>query len=286
MAHRLVDGEPEVGGVDDEVVGPGLDRRRRHLLGQEHGECLELGVPVPAPCRGVLPAPADRGRQGPHRLERARCGVHGHRLDDGVDAHPALRRDGARQIGVVLVLHDREHPRRDVVDDLGRQEPARPVLEEGHLVGERHGRGVHVVGRRPGDGAVGGLVGHLDAGAQRRGRLGRQPRGVVGEVRRRVRVQLDRRGEADGAVAHDVETDAELGVVDGGLDVTVTQRHELRPDPLDPDLGVTAPERGGPLQRGGAHLVERETLQTRAGRWQLRALSRPRRPGRGSCRPR
>ena len=64
VPDRLVDGEEEVGRVDDEVVAAGLDRRRLRLLPQQLGDLGQLAAPVPAGAGQVLPArgrPAGRG---------------------------------------------------------------------------------------------------------------------------------------------------------------------------------------------------------------------------------
>ena len=68
-----------------------------------------------------------------------------HGLEGRVDPDPAL--DGGRpgQVGEVLVLADGQHRGGDVVDPWALQQPAAPVFEEGHLVGERHAS----AGRRP-----------------------------------------------------------------------------------------------------------------------------------------
>ncbi len=286
VPHRLVDGEPQVRRVDDEVVGPGLHRRGRHLLGQERRQRLELGGEVPAVARGVLPAAPHRRGDGPHRLEGPRLGVHGDGFDHRVDADASLGGHRARQVGVVLVLDHGEHPGGDVVDDLGCHEPPAPVLEEGHLVGQRHRGGVHLVGRGPLHLAVGGLLGHLHPGPEGGRGLGGQAGGVLRQPGGGLGGELDGGREPDGPVPHHVQPDPDLGVVHGGLHPAVAQRHELRTDPLHPHLGVAAPERLGPLQGRVAHLSERQPRQpvavpgphARTLRQEL-GLSRPRRPG-------
>ena len=71
VADRLVDGQPEVRRVDDQVVAAGLDGRRRELLGEQLGQLGELGVPVVAVAGEVLPAAADRRGDRAHRVEDA-----------------------------------------------------------------------------------------------------------------------------------------------------------------------------------------------------------------------
>ena len=90
-------------------------------------------------------------------------------------------------------------------------------VEQRHLVGQRHGDGIDLEGAGPGDLAVGGLGGQLDAPAAG---PGRDPGGVDGladQVGRRVGPHIDGGGEPDGAVDHDPHAHAELGVVRGAL---------------------------------------------------------------------
>ena len=64
VPDRLVDGEEQVGGVDDEVVAAGLDRRRLRLLAQQLGDLGELAAPVPVavPVRYSQPLPTGGAR--------------------------------------------------------------------------------------------------------------------------------------------------------------------------------------------------------------------------------
>ncbi len=55
-----------------------------------------------------------------------------------------------------------------------------------------------------------------------------------------VGADVDRGGEPDGAVDHDPDAHAELGVVRGALGCGVTQADPLGADALDPELGVRA----------------------------------------------
>ena len=65
----LVDGEPQVRRVDDEVVGPGLDRGRLQLLGQQLGQLGQLGVPVPI----ARPTSGRSGTPSPARPAAPAC---------------------------------------------------------------------------------------------------------------------------------------------------------------------------------------------------------------------
>ena len=71
VADRLMDREPQVGGIDHQVIATSLDRWRGELLGEERRQCLELGCPVPPFALHVLPAATDRWGDRPHRLEAA-----------------------------------------------------------------------------------------------------------------------------------------------------------------------------------------------------------------------
>ena len=112
VADGLVDGEPQVGRVDHQVVVAGLDRGGGHLLGQQLGERGQLGVPVPPGAGQVLPAPSGRRGEGAHGLERAGVGVDRHRRGARVDPHPLLHRRGPGQVGVELVSPARPGRRR------------------------------------------------------------------------------------------------------------------------------------------------------------------------------
>ena len=114
VPDRLVDGQPQVGRVDHQVVPAGFDRRGSGLLGQPLGQPGQLGVPVPPGAGEVLPAPGRRGSERTHGLEPAAVGVDGGGRERRRGAHPLLERGGAGQVGVELVLpHDREpRPRR------------------------------------------------------------------------------------------------------------------------------------------------------------------------------
>src|SRR4051794_1011242 len=96
VPDRLVDGQEEVGRVDDQVVAAGLDRRGLRLLAQQVGDPGELAAPVPAGAGEVLPAATDRRREGPHALEGAGGPVDGEGGELRVDAHPLLAGAGGR----------------------------------------------------------------------------------------------------------------------------------------------------------------------------------------------
>ena len=169
VPDRLVDGEPQVGGVDDQVVAVGLDRRRRDLLGQQLGDRRQLGLPVPPLAQQVLPAPTDRRGHGPHGLEAAIV-VEGDGLDDRVDPDPPLGGLGPGQVGVVLVLGHGQDLGGDVVDGTGGQQPPAPVGQELDLVGQRDGDRIDVVGSDPVDDTVPGLRRQLHRTATGAGR--------------------------------------------------------------------------------------------------------------------
>ena len=104
MADALVDGQPEVGRVHDEVVAAGLDRWRRELVGELVGQGVELLVPVVDVADEVLPTPADRRRDRAHRVEDTARVVDPVDLDHGLQADPLLQGGGAVGVRVELVL--------------------------------------------------------------------------------------------------------------------------------------------------------------------------------------
>src|SRR5262249_6218482 len=63
VPDRLVDGQPQVRRVDDQVVAAGLDAGRLDVLGEQLGQLGDLGVEVPGGARHVLPAAAGRPGQ-------------------------------------------------------------------------------------------------------------------------------------------------------------------------------------------------------------------------------
>lgn len=254
VADRLVDGEPEIGRVDDQVVRPGLDARRTHLLGQQPGNPLQLGVPVPAGARQVLPAAPDRRSDGPHRVELAGGPVHGDRRELRMHAHPLLRGDGARGVRVELVLVDRHQRGVHVRDTLGPQEPAAPLGEQRRLLLVRYGERVDVVRRDPGPLPVRGLVGQLHplVRAGRGDHLRRQlchGHGLRGHLRRCVHRQIDPGREPPRPAVHDPYRVSEVGGVRRPGGPGVTEPPGRAPYPLEPEVRVYRAERACPCER-------------------------------------
>lgn len=102
VPDRLVDGQPQVGRVDDEVVHARLDRRRGQLLGEVLRDAGQLVVPVPGRTGEVfVAAPGGRG-QAAHRVEAALVEADGGH--HGREAHALLGGHRARGVGVELVL--------------------------------------------------------------------------------------------------------------------------------------------------------------------------------------
>jgi len=69
-----VDGQPEIGRIDHQVVAAGLDARRLHVFSQQVGQLRDLGIGIPADPGQVLPAPAGGWGDRPHRVELAAVG--------------------------------------------------------------------------------------------------------------------------------------------------------------------------------------------------------------------
>ena len=141
VADRLVDGQPQVGRVDDQVVAAGLDDGRPHLLGEQLGQLGELGVPVPAGAGQVLPAAADRRRERAHGLERAVARSTATAVSSGWMRTRCCVVVGAGGVGVELVLLDL---RRRVASTWSTPSAASSrslqLGEQRDLVGARHGR--------------------------------------------------------------------------------------------------------------------------------------------------
>ena len=177
VPDRLVDGQPQVGRVDHQVVAAGPRRwapssSRR----SSSGSCGQLVVPVPARAGQVLPAAAGGRGERAHRLEPAGGPVDGGGGDVGCDPDPLLDRRGAGQVGVELVLPHLEHAGADVVDAVGGEQPLRPLGQQVDLVAGGHRERVDVVGRHPGQPGVHRLAGPLDPLDRHRGEACGPPR--------------------------------------------------------------------------------------------------------------
>ncbi len=237
MADRLVDGEPQIGRVDHQVVPAGIDRRRPDLLGQQFGKHVEFVLPVPAGAEEVLPTPAHRRCHCPHALEAADR-VDGEHLDDGMDPDPALGGFGPGQIGVEGVLGHGQDLGGHVVDHIGAQQLLAPPGQKADLVGQRYLDRIDTVGGGPGDHAVAGLSGQIDPGPAGPGddpggvdRPDHQFGGRPGPGGHRGR-------EAHGSVHHHPDPHAQLGVVGRPLQSAVPEADLLGADALDMELGV------------------------------------------------
>jgi len=228
VADGLVDGQPQVGRVYDQVGRAGDDAGGLDLLAQQLGELGQLVVPVPGGLRAqVLPAATDRGCQGPHRLERTGHLVDRGGLDLGVQPHPLLSGGRAGEVGVEGLFLDLQARGSDVVHAVGGQQPPGVFAEQAHLVRGGHGERVEFVVRHPGGGGVQRtvhrLVGeHHGVGVQR----AQGPRHLHGPLHRRGRDrcrQFGVAGEAPGAVDDDADREADAGGFGGRLHCPVAQ---------------------------------------------------------------
>ncbi len=258
VPDRLVDGQPQVGRVDHQVVAAGGDAGRLRLLGQQLGQLASSALEVPAVAGQVLPAAAGRRGQRVHRLEPA-----GGPVDRGGgqrrrDPDPLLDGRGAGQVGVELVLPHHGHPGLHVVDAVGGQQPPRPVGEQRHLVPGRHRERVDRVVGDPHRVAVHRLVGPLHPLRGHRGQRPGHRHRLLGGGRRPLRGQLDVRGEAPDAVDDHPHGQPDGGRVGDVHDHPVAQRQRLPGDPLHPQVGVLGAELAGPAQRGVGQRGERQ----------------------------
>ena len=125
VTDRLVDRQPQVRRIDDDVVAARRDRGRRHLLLEQRRNFVGVLREV-VDVREVLPALPGWRRRAPHRLERA-CGfVDADRSEIALHAHALLRDARAGQRGEVLLLAHEHRVGRDAIDQLRRE---RPVVE-------------------------------------------------------------------------------------------------------------------------------------------------------------
>ena len=181
------------------------------------------------------PRPTGRRDRG-HRVEGVGAGAH--RLEAGLHPHPLLRRAGAGQVGVVLVLLDLLEAGRRVVDGSAGAEPVGPVDEQGGLVGGRHLERVHVVRRDPRDVVVDRLRCDLDRG---RRHLGGDQRDLDGALRHRDRLvggEDHPGGEPPGAAVDHAHREAEVLTVAGPLEDAVARGEVLVADPLEAEVGM------------------------------------------------
>ena len=279
VADRLVDGQPEVRRVDDQVVAAGLDGRGLELLGQQLGHLVELGVPVVEVGGEVLPAAADGEGDAPHRVEGV--GARAHRLDPGIDPHPLLGGHRPGQVGVVLVLEHLPDRGRRVVDRRTLPEPLGPVDEQRRLLRDRHVERVHVVRRDPGDVGVHRLGGDLHRRAGHlRGHLGHRHRGLR-DPPRLVGGQHHPGGEPPRPAVDHPHREADVVGVERGLEHSVADREVLVPDPLEAEVRVVGPQLLCPTKGNRAELAVGEGGEARID---LRHGSEPIRPlGWRSC---
>ena len=258
MADRLVDREPQVRRIDDEVVRTGLDRRRLHLLGQQFRNLADLGVPVPAGSGEELPSAADGRCQAVHRLELTRLRVDAYRSQRRLDPDPLLSRDGARKVGVELVLEHLVDAGVDMIDALGAEQAVRTVGQQRDLVAVRDVERVDVVRGDPADVAVDGLVGQLDRLAVDRPARAGDGDGLLGDPHRGFGGEVDTCREAPGALVDDADGEPGVLVVEPALEAGIAQPQVLRPDPLDPQVGVRRPELAGSRQCGVGERPQRQ----------------------------
>ena len=265
MADRLVDGEPQVGRVDHEVVAARLDRRREGLLAQVVGQRGELRVPVPGACAPhgdgrageVLPAPTGRRRRRGHRLEGARDRVDGDRGHVALHPDPLLRRARAREVGVVHALLDRAQGGGGVRDRIVGVERGAAGGQHREALRLVHLERVDVVGGDPRP-DVHRLRRQLHArGAQRRADPG-ECDGAVGQRPRGLRVDAVGRGEAPAAVDDDAHGESAVVVEHRSLESRVADPGVRREDRHDAHVGVARTELAGAGQRRVAAGVERQ----------------------------
>ena len=256
MPDRLVDHQPQIGRVNDQVVVARLDRGCGQLLGQQIRQPGQLGIEVPAGAGQVLETPAGRRGQRAHGLEPA-AGFHRDRGEHRVQPDPLLGGRG-RAVGEELAFPDLEQRGVDVVDHRAGQQPRAPVGQQGQLVRDVDAERILLVGGDPADIPVTRLGCQVDAlGVHRGGDLGHVDR-FLGRPHRRLRGQVHRGGKAPGPVQHHADREAQLVRIQQRLQMAVGQPDLLAPDALGAEIGVLRAQLPGPLQGGRGELAQRQ----------------------------
>ena len=245
MADRLVDGQPQVRRVDDQVVAAGLDRRARPASRPAARAARPARrVPVPAPVAG----------HGRYSQPRPTGGASVRMVSNrplAVDRRPRSRSGcirtrcwvrGAGQVGVELVLLDREQRRVDVVDAVAGQQPGAPVGEQRDLLGVADVERVDLVRRDPADLAVRRLGGQLDPLGVDRGAPPGRPRPPA----RRPGPPVRRSGRSRRRSPRCPSTTTRTARPRSSASLSVSrfavrQADLLAPDALDAEVGVLAP---------------------------------------------
>jgi hypothetical protein len=262
VADRLVDGQPQVAGVDDQVVAAGPDAGGGQLPGEQAGHLCQLGGEVPG--RGARsgpraapqvfqPAPGRWGQRA-HGLEPA-AGLDRDRGHHRVKPHPLLERGGG-PVGVELALPDLVQRGVRVIDPVVGEQAGAPACEQGDLVGDADLQRVHPVGGHPADIAVGRLVGELNAFGINSGRHPRHLDRLLGGAQRGRLGQVDRGREPPGAIEHDPHRQPQIVAVEEGHQLAVGQPDLLLPDAFGAEVRVLCAKVGGALQSRRGELVQ------------------------------
>ena len=255
MSYRLVDRQPEVGGIDDQVVPSGFDARSSRLLHQALGQCRQFVGPGPVP-RHVLP-PTSCGRGGGRHVIETVGGEYDCRIDR-VGARPLLPDPGPRQVRQEGGLQRAFECGAAVVDGGGQRRTG--VLQGRHHFIDGDRETVHVVLRDVHTGHD-RFVGEFDL---RSGQL----RAAACEFARPTgsgpysrRSEIAGRCEAPGPVHDHPYTDADLPLIESRLHREITQVQVAVAGLVHTDGGVRRGEscalrQGGVLYARKVHTPE------------------------------
>ena len=146
-----------------------------------------------------------------------------------------------------------------MVDTVGGQQPSGVLLKHDDLVRRPDVERIDPVVRHPADVGVDRFGGQLDAlGIQRR-EDGGHPHGPASRIGGHGRVEHGVRGEAPRTVDDHPHRHPDLAVDDGGFHLTIAQRHDLRGDAVNAQVGVARPGSAGGRQRGIGQFVARKS---------------------------
>ena len=237
VPDALVDRQPEIGRIDDEIVGAGLNARGRQLVAELAGQGRRARPPSRSRLRRDTPSRGRSAARSSASSRRHRSRGRPMNLDHRVEAHSLLGGRRAVGVGVELVLAYLVNRRRDVLD--GRVLPSRLLqsASSSTFSDDRHIERVHVVRRDPCLVVVDRFGGDLD----RRAAIGWPPGPAarrLGYPNRLVDGQRRAGGEPPRPAVDDPNREADVVGFERGLEHAVADHEVLVAEPLEAEVRV------------------------------------------------